>query len=79
MQRVLRAGQRAGALRKAFGHDGPALVEVHTARHKLSPPPNLTYGELKGFTLSATRTILSGPGSELIELATINLRELDIE
>jgi hypothetical protein len=42
-------------------------------------PPKLTYGQLKGFTLYATRTILSGGGEELIELTKTNLRELDVE
>jgi len=77
--RVTRADELEGALKEAFGHDGPALVEVHTARHELSLPPKLSYGELKGFTLYATRTILSGGGEELIDLARTNLRELDIE
>jgi pyruvate dehydrogenase (quinone) len=46
---------------------------------RLSLPPKLTYGELQGFTLYATRTVLSGGGEELIELAQTNLRELDVE
>jgi hypothetical protein len=37
----------------------------------------LTYGQLKGFTLYATRTILSGGGTELVELTRTNLRELE--
>ena len=37
----------------------------------------LTYGQLKGFTLYATRTILSGGGAELVELTRTNLRELE--
>ena len=77
--RVDKAGDLDGALREAFGHDGPALVEVATARQELSLPPKLSYGQIKGFTLYATRTILSGEGSELIELARTNLRELDVE
>jgi pyruvate dehydrogenase (quinone) len=67
------------ALRAAFEHDGPAPVDVRTDRHELALPPKLTYGEIKGFTLYATRTILSGSGDELIELARTNLRDLDIE
>ena len=39
----------------------------------------LTYGQLKGFTLYATRTILSGGGAELVELTKTNLRELEAE
>jgi pyruvate dehydrogenase (quinone) len=42
-------------------------------------PPKLTYGQIKGFTLYATRTVLSGEGSELIELTGANLRELEAE
>lgn len=67
------------ALRAAFAHPGPALVDVRTARHELALPPKLTFGQIKGFTLYATRTILSGAGSEIVELARTNLRELDSE
>ena len=58
---------------------GPALVDVLTDRQELSLPPKLTFGQIKGFTLYATRTILSGEGDELVELAKTNLRELDLE
>ena len=77
--RVEEAGGLEEALRTAFAHDGPALVDVRTARHELSLPPKLTYGQIKGFTLYATRTILSGEGAELVELTRSNLRELDVE
>jgi pyruvate dehydrogenase (quinone) len=77
--RVDKAGELERALREAFEHDGPALVDVRTARQELSLPPKLTYGQLKGFTLYATRTVLSGGGSELVELARTNLREVDVE
>jgi pyruvate dehydrogenase (quinone) len=77
--RVEKAGELEDALQQAFGHDGPALVEVATARQELSLPPNLTYSQIKGFTLYATRTILSGEGSELIELTKTNLRQLETE
>ena len=77
--RVEKAGELDDALLAAFEHDGPALVDVRTDRHELALPPKLTYGEIKGFTLYATRTILSGEGEELIDLAKSNLRDLDIE
>jgi len=35
---------------------------VATTRQKLSLPPKITYSQLKGFTLYATRTILCGGG-----------------
>ena len=77
--RVDKADQLEDALTEAFAHDGPALVEVATARYELSLPPKLTYGQIKGFTLYATRTVLSGSGEELVELTKTNLRELEAE
>jgi len=77
--RVEKASELDDALRAAFDCDGPALVDVATARQELSLPPKLTYGQIKGFTLYATRTILSGEGSELVELTKTNLRQLDTE
>jgi pyruvate dehydrogenase (quinone) len=77
--RVDRADELEDALAQAFAHDGPALVDVHTARYELSLPPKLTSGQIKGFTLYATRTILSGGGEELVELTKTNLRELEAE
>jgi pyruvate dehydrogenase (quinone) len=76
---VEKAGELGDALQAAFAHDGPALVDVATARQELALPPKLTYGQIKGFTLYATRTILSGEGNELIELTKTNLRQLEIE
>jgi pyruvate dehydrogenase (quinone) len=44
-----------------------------------SSPTQLTHGQIKGFTLYATRTITSGGGKELIEVTKTNLRELEAE
>jgi pyruvate dehydrogenase (quinone) len=77
--RVEKAGELDDALRAAFAHAGPALVDVRVARQELALPPKLAYGQIKGFTLYATRTVLSGEGSELVELAKTNLRDLEVE
>jgi pyruvate dehydrogenase (quinone) len=77
--RVDKAGQLEDGLREAFAYDGPALVDVAIARQELSLPPGLTYSQVKGFTLYATRTILSGGGEELVQVAKTNLRELEAE
>jgi pyruvate dehydrogenase (quinone) len=77
--RVEKAGELEDALHAAFEHDGPALVDVRTDRYELALPPKLSYSEIKGFTLYATKTILSGAGKELIELARTNVRELEAE
>ena len=75
--RVEKANELEGALAAAFAYDGPALVDVVTDRQELSLPPKLTLGQIKGFTLFATRTILTGQGNELVELAKTNLRQLE--
>lgn len=72
-QRVERPDDLEGALRTAFEHDGPALVDVVTARQELSIPPAITAQQVKGFTLYAIRTILSGRGDELVDLADTNV------
>jgi pyruvate dehydrogenase (quinone) len=72
-QRVERPEGLASAIRLAFDHDGPALVEVMTARQELSIPPTISLEQVKGFSLFATRTILSGRGDELIDLAETNI------
>jgi pyruvate dehydrogenase (quinone) len=64
------------ALRAAFAHDGPAVIEVMTVRQELSIPPKITAEQAKGFTLWTTRSILSGRGDEVLELAKTNLHEL---
>jgi len=78
-QQVETAGDLEGALRAAFAHDGPALVDVRVVRRELSLPPKLTYEQVKGFSLFASRTILSGDASEIVELAKANLREVEAE
>jgi pyruvate dehydrogenase (quinone) len=76
---VDKAGELEDTLRAAFAHDGAALVDVRSDRYELSLPPKISYGELKGFTLYATRTILSGDGKELVDLAKSNVRDLEVE
>ncbi|AWB87136.1 ubiquinone-dependent pyruvate dehydrogenase [Mycetocola zhujimingii] len=72
-QRVERPNDLAAALSAAFEHDGPALIDVVTARQELSLPPSITAEQAKGFTLYAIRTVLSGRGEELIDLANTNV------
>jgi pyruvate dehydrogenase (quinone) len=62
------------ALRAAFAHPGPALVDVVTAKHELAMPPKLQWAQAKGFSLYMLRAVLSGRGDEVIELAQTNLR-----
>ena len=77
--RVEHPGELDDALRAAFDHDGPAVIEVMTVRQELSIPPKISAEQAKGFTLWATRSVLSGRGDEVLEVAKSNLRELALE
>jgi pyruvate dehydrogenase (quinone) len=67
------------SLRTALAHDGPAVIEVMTTRQELSIPPKITAEQPAGFTLWATRSILSGSGDEVLEVAKSNIRQLALE
>ncbi len=72
-ERVERPAELADALRAAFQHPGSALVEVMVERQELALPPTITVEEAKGFSLYAMRSLLSGRGDELIDLARANV------
>jgi pyruvate dehydrogenase (quinone) len=61
------------ALKDALSHDGPAVIDVVTARQELTIPPAITAEQAKGFSLYAIRTILDGRGDELLDLVTTNV------
>jgi pyruvate dehydrogenase (quinone) len=61
------------ALIEAFQHDGPALIDVVVNRMELSMPPTITVEQARGFSLWAIKAVLSGRGTELIDLAKSNL------
>ncbi len=73
---VGKADELEAALNAAFAHDGPALVDIRVARQELAMPPKISLEQVKGFALYTTRTILSGNGDEIIELAKSNLRQV---
>ena len=72
-RRVEQPSDLQQALVDAFAFDGPALVDVVTARQELSIPPAITVEQAKGFSLYAIRTILAGRGDELLDLITTNV------
>lgn len=75
-RRVEHSADLPDAVADVLGHDGPALLDVVTERQELSIPPNITAEQLKGFTLYALRSVMSGRGDELIDLSRANLRQL---
>jgi pyruvate dehydrogenase (quinone) len=72
--RVEESEQLENALREAFAHKGPAVVDVVTSKHELAMPPTIELSQAKGFSLYMLRAILSGRGDEIVELARTNLR-----
>lgn len=72
-RRVERPADLQQTLADAFAHDGPAVVDVVTARQELSIPPAITVEQAKGFSLYAIRTILAGRADELLDLVTTNV------
>jgi pyruvate dehydrogenase (quinone) len=72
--RVENPQELEGALRDAFAHDGPALVDVVSARQELVMPPTTTAGEAYHFSLFMMKAVLDGRASQIIDLARTNLR-----
>ncbi|MEY2485914.1 MAG: hypothetical protein QOH39_1562 [Verrucomicrobiota bacterium] len=60
------------ALKEAFAHNGPALVDVVVNRQELSIPPSITLQQAAGFNLYMLKAILSGRADEILDLAKTN-------
>lgn len=71
--RVEKASELAQTLERAFDEPGSALIDVVVARQELSIPPSITAAQAKGFALYALRTVFSGRGDELLDLADTNV------
>ncbi|MFC4139679.1 MULTISPECIES: ubiquinone-dependent pyruvate dehydrogenase [unclassified Microbacterium] len=75
-RRVERSEDLLDAVAEVLAHDGPALLDVVTERQELSMPPAIKADQVKGFALYALRTVMSGRGDELLDLAKANWRQL---
>ena len=71
--RVEKSNEVESAIKAAFAHDGPSLVDVVTNRTELAMPPKITAEHIMGFSLYVGKAILNGKGDEIIELAKTNL------
>ncbi|MBW0256301.1 pyruvate dehydrogenase [Cellulomonas sp. PS-H5] len=68
--------QIRAALRQAFAHDGPALVDLVTDPRALSIPPKITRQQVSGFTAAMSKEILGGGMGEVMAMARSNLRNV---
>ncbi|WP_250626854.1 ubiquinone-dependent pyruvate dehydrogenase [Pinirhizobacter soli] len=61
------------ALIEAFEYDGPALVDVVSARQELAMPPTTTFDEAYKFGLFMIKAVIDGRANQLVDLAKVNL------
>lgn len=64
------------ALRQAFSHDGPALIDLVTDPRALSLPPKITRAQVSGFTAAMSKEVLGGGLGEVMAMARSNLRNV---
>ncbi|MFF9501277.1 pyruvate dehydrogenase [Streptomyces sp. NPDC014656] len=74
--RVEKPKHLAGALKDAFKHKGPALVDVVTDPNALSIPPKISAEMVGGFALSASKIVLDGGVGRMLQMARSNLRNV---
>ncbi len=70
--RVEKPAELEGALAAAFRHDGPALVDVVSARQELVMPPKTSIGEAHSFSLFMLKAVMDGRAQQLVDLAKVN-------
>ena len=61
------------AAREVLAHDGPALLDVVTARQELVMPPKTELAQAAGFSLWMMKAVLNGRCNDVIDLARTNL------
>jgi pyruvate dehydrogenase (quinone) len=72
--RVEESADLPAALKKAFEHPGPVLVDVVTAKQELGLPPKIKLAQAKGFSLFMLKAVMNGKADQVLELAKTNLR-----
>jgi pyruvate dehydrogenase (quinone) len=71
--RVEKPADLKAALAEALSHDGPALVDVVSARQELVMPPKTTADQVQHFGMFTMKAVLDGRVGELVDLAKVNL------
>jgi pyruvate dehydrogenase (quinone) len=61
------------AVQEMLDYDGPALLDVVSARQELVMPPTITLGDVQKFGMFTMKAVLDGRAGELIDLARTNL------
>ncbi len=74
--RVDHPGGLKESLRTAFEHPGPVVIDVKVNRQELSMPPTITLDQAAGFNLYALKAIIDHRGSDILDMARTNLRQV---
>ena len=72
-KRVEDPAELEGAMREWLAHDGPALLDVVSARQELAMPPNIGVEQAAGFGMWLMKAVIDGRGRQIIDLAHTNL------
>lgn len=64
------------ALREAFVHEGPAVINIFTDPNALAMPPKVTFEQMKGFAETMGKLMLNGDAAEVISSAKSNAKYL---
>ncbi|MBE9585298.1 ubiquinone-dependent pyruvate dehydrogenase [Mucilaginibacter sp. JRF] len=64
------------AIKAAFEHDGPALINVMTDPNALAMPPQIEFKQVKGMALSMTKMILNGRMDEVLDTVKANYKHI---
>ena len=72
-RRVEDPAELADAMREWLAHDGPALLDVVSARQELAMPPKIGVEQAAGFGLWVAKAVIDGRGRQLVDLARTNL------
>jgi pyruvate dehydrogenase (quinone) len=71
--RVEDPAELVDATGEVLAHDGPALLDVVTARQELVMPPKTEFAQAVGFNLWLMKAVMTGRGDEVVDLARTNL------
>ncbi|MCK0204421.1 thiamine pyrophosphate-dependent enzyme [Ornithobacterium rhinotracheale] len=73
---VHKTSEVESAIKEAFEHDGPALVNIYTNPNSLAMPPHITLQQMKGFTTSMFKKLAEGKFGDIEQSISSNIKHL---
>ncbi len=73
---VNRPSEVETALRHAFAHEGPVLINIMTNPNALAMPPKVEWEQMKGMALSMGKLMLNGRMDEVLDTVKANYKHL---